>query len=136
MDITILWTFLPHTDAEASLAFYRDVLGFTVKADVGTGTKRWITVEPAGHPGTSIVLHPAAADRGITDEQRRVVTEMVANGTYATIVLATADIDATFEKVRAAGAKVVQEPTDQPWGVRDCAFADPAGNQVRINQVR
>jgi predicted enzyme related to lactoylglutathione lyase len=136
MDITILWTFLPHTDADASLAFYRDVLGFTVTADVGSGTKRWITVEPAGHPGTSIVLHPVGVDRDITDEQRRVVTEMVANGTYATIVLATADVDATFDKVRAAGAKVVQEPTDQPWGVRDCAFADPAGNQVRINQVR
>jgi predicted enzyme related to lactoylglutathione lyase len=136
MDITIHSTFLPHTDPEASLAFYRDVLGFEVRLDVGQGTMRWITVGPAGQPGTSIVLHPPAVDPGITDDERRLISEMMAKGTYTMLVLATTDLDGTFEKVVAGGAEVVQEPTDQPYGVRDCAFRDPTGNLLRINEVR
>jgi predicted enzyme related to lactoylglutathione lyase len=135
MDITIASSFLPHTDPDASLAFYRDVLGFEVRGDVGYGGMRWITVGPADQPATSIVLHPPAVDPGITDDERRTIAEMMAKGTYATIVLATPDIDATFERLQATGAEVVQEPTDQPYGIRDCAFRDPAGNHVRINQV-
>jgi uncharacterized glyoxalase superfamily protein PhnB len=135
MDITIASSFLPHTDPDASLAFYRDVLGFEVRGDVGYGGMRWITVGPADQPTTSIVLHPPAVDPGITDDERRTIAEMMAKGTYATIVLATPDIDATFERLQATGAEVVQEPTDQPYGIRDCAFRDPAGNHVRINQV-
>jgi len=135
MDITIASTFLPHTDPDASLAFYRDVLGFEVRGDVGYGGMRWITVGPAGQPTTSIVLHPPAVDPGVTDDERRTIAEMMAKGTYATIVLATPDLDATFEQVQARGAEVVQEPTDQPYGIRDCAFRDPAGNHVRINQA-
>ena len=135
MDITIASSFLPHTDPDASLAFYRDVLGFEVRGDVGYGGMRWITVGPADQPSTSIVLHPPAVDPGITDDERRTIAEMMAKGTYATIVLATPDIDATFERLQATGAEVVQEPTDQPYGIRDCAFRDPAGNHVRINQV-
>ena len=133
MDLTIHASFLPHDDPDASLAFYRDLLGFEVRNDVGYGGMRWITVGPVGQPAVSIVLAPPAAYPGITDEERRTIAEMMAKGTYATIVLATDDIDGTFERVAASGAEVVQEPIDQPYGVRDCAFRDPAGNHIRIN---
>ncbi len=136
MDITIHASFLPHNDPDASLAFYRDTLGFEVRNDVGYGGMRWITVGPAGQPGTSIVLHPPAADPGITDDERRTIAEMMAKGTYAIIVLATADLDGVFARLQASGAEVVQEPTEQPYGIRDCAFRDPAGNHVRINELR
>lgn len=136
MDITIHSTFLPHDDPDASLAFYRDILGFEVRNDVGYGGMRWITVGPPGQPGTSIVLEPPAADPGITDDERRTITEMMAKGSYLRVILATPDLDDTFARVQAAGAEVVQEPTEQPYGVRDCAFRDPAGNLVRINEVR
>lgn len=135
MDITIHSSFLPHTDPEASLAFYRDVLGFEVRDDAGYEGMRWIRVGPPGQPGTSIVLEPPAADPGITDEERRVIEEMIAKGTYAGVNLATTDLDATFERLQASGAEVVQEPTDQDYGVRDCAFRDPAGNLIRIQEV-
>ncbi|MFF2551297.1 VOC family protein [Nocardia sp. NPDC058058] len=135
MDLSILNTFLPHNDPEESLAFYRDALGFEVRNDVEYGPMRWITVGPAGQPGVSIVLHPPGADPGITEDERRVITEMMAKGTYATIVLTTSDINGVFDKIQATGAEVVQEPMDQPYGVRDCAFRDPAGNHVRINQA-
>ena len=134
MELSISSSFLPHTDPDASLAFYRDALGFEVRGDVGRGTMRWITVGPAGQPQTSIVLTPPAADPGITEDERRTIAEMMAKGTYATLILATPDVDATFDKIQATGAEVVQEPTDQPYGVRDCAFRDPAGNHIRINQ--
>jgi catechol 2,3-dioxygenase-like lactoylglutathione lyase family enzyme len=135
MDITIHTTFLPHDDPDASLAFYRDVLGFEVRGDVGQGRMRWITVGPPGQPGTSILLAPAATDPGVTDEERRAIAEMMAKGTYGWIMLATKDLDGTFERVQAGDAEVVQEPTEQPWGMRDCAFRDPAGNLVRIQQL-
>ena len=135
-DLTIHSTFLPHRDPEASLAFYRDVLGFEVRNDVGYEDMRWITVGPAGGGGTSIVLHPPAVDPGVTDDERRMIAEMMAKGTYTMVVLATADLDATFDRLVAAGAEVVQEPTEQPYGVRDCAFRDPAGTLVRVNEQR
>ena len=135
MNLTIHWTFLPHNDADASLAFYRDTLGFELRNDVGYGGMRWLTVGPADQPGTSIVLEPPAADPGITEDERRTITEMMAKGTYVRLVLGTPDLDGTFEKVQASGAEVVQEPTQQPYGVRDCAFRDPAGNLIRINEV-
>ena len=135
MDITIHSSFLPQDDPEAALAFYRDLLGFEVRNDVGYSGMRWITVGPADQPGTSIVLHPPAVDPGITDDERRTIVEMMAKGTYATIVLATKDLDGTFEKLQAGGAEVVQEPIDQPYGIRDCAVRDPAGNHIRINQL-
>ena len=135
MDITIHNTFLPHDDPEASLAFYRDILGFEVRLDVGGGTMRWITVGPPNQPGTSIVLHTPAADPGITDDERRVIAEMMAKGTYAIMTLATSDLDGTFDRLQALGAEIVQEPTDQPYGVRDCAVRDPAGTLIRINEV-
>jgi catechol 2,3-dioxygenase-like lactoylglutathione lyase family enzyme len=136
MDVTIHTTFLPHDDPEASLAFYRDTLGFEVRSDVGQGKMRWITVGPPGQPDTSILLAPPAADPGITEDERRTILEMMAKGTYGWILLATRDLDGLFEKVQAGNAEVVQEPTEQSYGVRDCAFRDPAGNLVRIQELR
>jgi uncharacterized glyoxalase superfamily protein PhnB len=135
MDITIHQTMLPLDDPQAALAFYRDALGFEVRNDVEYNGLHWITVGPAGQPDTSVVLYPPSATPGLTDEERKTVTEMMAKGTYASINLATKDLDATFETLQASEAEVVQEPTDQPYGVRDCAFRDPAGNLVRIQQV-
>ena len=133
MNITIHYAFLPHTDAEAALGFYRDTLGFDVRQDVGYEGMRWITVGPPNQPETSIVLHPPAVDPGITDEERRTILELVAKGSYGALTLATDDLDGLFERLQASGADVVQEPMDQPYGVRDCAFRDPAGNLLRIN---
>ena len=135
MDITIYNTFLPHDDPDASLAFYRDTLGFEVRNDVGYEGMRWITVGPPNQPGTSIVLHPPAADPGITDEERRTIAELMAKGSFASIILATPDLDDTFETLQARDAEVVQEPTDQPYGIRDCSVRDPAGNLIRIQQL-
>jgi uncharacterized glyoxalase superfamily protein PhnB len=136
MDITINASFLPHEDPEQSLAFYRDALGFEVRKDIGRNAMRWITIGPPGRPDMNIVLTPPGADPGITDDERRVIAEMMAKGTYASIMLATTDLDAVFERAQASGADVMQEPTDQPWGSRDCALRDPAGNTVRIQEVR
>ena len=136
MDVSIHSTFLPHNDPDASLAFYRDTLAFEVRNDVAYGAMRWITVGPTGQPGTSIVLAPPGATPGVTDEERRTIMEMMAKGTYAMILLATDDLDATFERLQACDAEIVQEPTVQPYGVRDCAVRDPAGNLIRIQQLR
>src|SRR5687768_16367 len=134
MDIAIHSSFLPHTDPEASLAFYRDALGFEIRNDVGYGGMRWITVGPVDQPGTSIVLEPPAADPGVTDDEREIIASMMAKGTYAGILLATSDLDGAFARLAASGTEVVQEPMDQSYGVRDCAFRDPAGNMIRIQE--
>jgi catechol 2,3-dioxygenase-like lactoylglutathione lyase family enzyme len=136
MDITIHSSFLPHTDPDASLAFYRDLLGFEVRLDVGQGTMRWLTIGPADQPDTNIVLSPPAIDPGITDEERQAVLEMMAKGTYGILLLATKDLDGTFERLQASDAEIVQEPIEQPYGVRDCAVRDPAGNMIRIQERR
>ena len=136
MDITIHSSFLPHDDPDAALAFYRETLGFEVRSDVGQGKMRWITVGPADQPGTSIVLYPPGATPGVTDDERRTIAEMMAKGTYGWILLATKDLDGIFERLQAGDAEVVQEPTEQPYGTRDCAFRDPAGNLVRIKESR
>ncbi|MDY7104756.1 MAG: VOC family protein [Actinomycetota bacterium] len=135
MHITIHSSFLPHDDADAALAFYRDTLGFELRNDVGYDGMRWLTVGPPDQPGVNVVLNPPGADPGITDEERRVISEMMAKGTYASLLLASKDLDGVFEKLQASEADIVQEPTDQPWGVRDCAVRDPAGNMVRIQQL-
>ncbi|MFE9818539.1 VOC family protein [Streptomyces sp. NBC_00236] len=136
MDINIHSTFLPHDDPDASVAFYRDVLGFEVRGDVGQGAMRWITVGPVGQPGTSIVLEPPYADPSVTDEERATVVAMMAKGTFARVLLATPDLDATFEKVQSGTSEIVQEPTEQPYGVRDFAVRDPAGNLIRVQERR
>ena len=136
MDITIHSSFLPHDDPDASVGFYRDTLGFEVRLDVGKGKMRWITVGPPNQPDTSIVLYPPAATPGVTEDERRVIAEMMAKGTFGTLLLATKDLDGTFEQVQGCDVEVVQEPTEQPYGVRDCALRDPAGNMVRIQELR
>ena len=136
MDITIHASFLPQDDPDAALAFYRDTLGFEVRDDVEYGGMHWITVGPAAQPDVNIVLYPPGADPGITDDERRTILEMMAKGTYASLLLATADLDGTFERLQAGDAEVVQEPVDQPYGVRDCAFRDPAGNMIRLQERR
>jgi uncharacterized glyoxalase superfamily protein PhnB len=136
MNITIFQALLPHDDPDAALAFYRDTLGFEVRNDVEYGGMHWITVGPPDQPGTSIVLYPPAATPGITDDERRMVAEMMAKGTFASINLATTDLDATFERLQTGDAEVVQEPTEQPYGIRDCSFRDPAGNLIRIQELR
>ena len=136
MDLTIHTTFLPQTDPDAALAFYRDTLGFEVRNDVGYEGMHWITVGPPDQPGVSIVLYPPEATPGITEDEQRTIAEMMAKGTFASINLATRDLDGAFERVQAGDAEVVQEPTEQPYGVRDCAVRDPAGNLIRIQEVR
>ncbi len=136
MDITIHSSMLPQDDPDAALAFYRDTLGFEVRNDVAYGELRWITVGPADQPETSIVLYPPVATPGVTDDERRTITEMMAKGTFASINLATPDLDRTFDQLAASEAEIVQEPTEQPYGIRDCAVRDPAGNLVRIQELR
>ena len=134
MNLTIHTTVLPHDDPEASVAFYRDVLGFEVRQDVGRDRMRWVTVGPVGQPGTSVVLAPPAAGPGTSDDERRTIAEMMAKGTYAMLLLSTPDLDAAFEQLAGSAAEVVQEPTEQPYGVRDFAVRDPAGTLIRISQ--
>lgn len=136
MNLSIHSSFLPHDDADAALAFWRDTLGFEVRKDVGYQGMRWITVGPAGQPDTSIVLHPPGSNPGITDDERGMIAQMMAKGTWGMVILATPDLDATFARLQASGAEVIQEPTMQPYGIRDCALRDPAGNHVRINEAR
>ena len=136
MNLTIHTAALPHDDPDESLAFYRDVLGFEVRTDYGSGKMRWITVGPVDQPDTSILLAPPTSDPGITDDEKRTIEEMMAKGTYGWILLATKDLDGTFERLQASDAEVVQEPIEQDWGMRDCAVRDPSGNLVRIQEVR
>jgi len=136
MDISIHASFLPHSDPDASLAFYRDILGFEVRNDVGYNGMRWITVGPADQPGTAIVLYPPNASPGVTDGEKQTIAGMMAKGTYATLLLATRDLDAAFERIQAGNAEIVEEPTMQPYGVRDCAVRDPAGNLLRVQERR
>ena len=135
MDVTIHQSMLPHNDPEASLAFYRDTLGFEVRNDVEYQGMHWITLGPPNQTDTSIVLYPPDADPGITDDERRTIAEMMAKGTYASINLATKNLDRTFEQLQAGGGEVVQEPIDQPYGIRDCSFRDPSGNLIRIQEL-
>jgi len=134
MDINIHYAFLPQNDPEAALAFYRDTLGFELRNDVGYNGMRWLTVGPP-EQDMSIVLYPPEAEPGLTDDERRTIAEMMAKGSYARITFGSSDLDGTFEKLQAADVDVVEEPTDQPYGVRDCAIRDPAGNLIRINQA-
>ena len=134
MNLSIHASFLPQNDPEAALGFYRDRLGFEVRNDVGYQGLRWITIGPPGQPGTSIVLYPPTATPGLTADEQRTIAEMMAKGTFASLLLACPDVDRVFGQLQAAGVEIVQEPADQPYGVRDCAVRDPAGNLIRIQQ--
>ncbi len=135
MGITIHSTMLPQTDPDASLAFYTEALGYEVRNDVGYNGLRWITVGSPDQPETSIVLYPPTATPGLTEDEQKAVAEMMAKGTFASLNLGAKDLDAVFDQLAASDAEIVQEPTDQPYGVRDCAVRDPAGNLLRIQQL-
>ncbi len=134
MTLSIQSSFLPHVDPEASLHFYRDLLGFELRLDVGYEGMRWLTFGSPEQPDTSVVLAPPTVDPSTSEEERRVVREMMAKGNFAMVVLTTPDLETVFARLVEAGVPVIQEPTDQPYGLRDCAVRDPAGNVVRINQ--
>ena len=136
MDVKLQNCFLSVDDHEKAIAFYRDALGFDVRNDVKAYGMRWVTMGPASQPDVSVVLEPPAADPGISAADRAVMGDLLAKGLLGRLVLTTPDVDDTFDRVQATGAEVVQEPMDQPYGVRDCAFRDPAGNLIRINSPR
>ncbi|GAA3831510.1 VOC family protein [Sphaerisporangium flaviroseum] len=132
MDLSVKYTFLEVDDHEAALAFYRDALGLEVRQDVAMEGARWLTVGPAAQPELGIVLQTAGVGR--PDEDGQTIKGLLAKGSLAGLVFETGDVDATFESIRASGAEVLQEPMDQAYGTRDCAFRDPSGNMVRFNQ--
>jgi catechol 2,3-dioxygenase-like lactoylglutathione lyase family enzyme len=136
MDVKLSHCFIAVHDHEKALAFYRDALGLEVRNDVGFEGMRWVTVGPPSQPDVDIVLEPPAADPNASPADRQALSELLAKGMLRGVIFATGDCDATFEHLRASGAEVVQEPMDQPYGVRDCAFRDPSGNLLRFNQPR
>ncbi|MEV0529763.1 VOC family protein [Streptomyces sp. NPDC050439] len=136
MEINLAQCFIAVDDHDKALAFYRDVLGLEVRNDVGFEGMRWVTVASPAQPDVEIVLEPPLADPNASDADRQAVAELMAKGMLRGVIFRTTDIDAVFERIRAAGADVLQEPMDQPYGVRDCAFRDPAGNMLRFNQPR
>ncbi|MDJ1134345.1 VOC family protein [Streptomyces iconiensis] len=136
MDIKLSTCFIAVDDHDKALAFYRDVLGMEVRNDVGFEGMRWVTVGAPAQPDVDIVLEPPLADPNASAADRQAAAELLAKGQLRGVIFQTGDVDATFERVRAAGGDVLQEPMDQPYGVRDCAFRDPAGNMLRFNQPR
>jgi predicted enzyme related to lactoylglutathione lyase len=136
MDIRLSLSFLAVDDHDKAIAFYRDVLGLEVRNDVGYEKMRWVTVGSPAQPEVGIMLHPPAVHPNMSPEDRSAVADLMAKGVYGFVVFWTDDCDATFDRVSAAGADVVQEPMDHPYGVRDCAFRDPAGNEVRFTQSK
>ncbi|MGW6980863.1 VOC family protein [Streptomyces sp. NPDC054932] len=136
MDINLSQCFIAVDDHDKAIAFYRDTLGLEVRNDVGFEGMRWVTVGSPAQPDVEIVLEPPLADPGASPADRQAMAELLAKGMLRGVIFSTDDVDATFERIRAAGAEVVQEPVDQPYGVRDCAFRDPAGNMIRFNQPR
>ncbi|MEV6880465.1 VOC family protein [Streptomyces sp. NPDC051135] len=136
MDINLSQCFIAVDDHDKALAFYRDVLGLEVRNDVGFEGMRWVTVGSPAQPDVDIVLEPPLADPNASAADKEAMAALLAKGHLRGVILSTDDVDATFEHLRAAGAEVLQEPVDQPYGVRDCAFRDPAGNMIRFHQPR
>jgi predicted enzyme related to lactoylglutathione lyase len=136
MDVRLHHCFLIVDDHEKALAFYRDTLGLEVRGDVTYGGMRWVTIGSPSQPDVNIVLEPPAADPGISPSDRAVINELLAKGLLRGVNLSTPDLDGTFDRVQATGADVVQEPMDMPYGTRECAFRDPAGNLIRLVGVR
>ena len=134
MDIKVSHCFIAVDDHDKALGFYRDVLGLEVRNDVGFEGMRWVTVGSPLQPDIDIVLEPPLADPNASPVDKQAAAELLAKGMLRGVLFSTEDVDATFEHIRASGAEVLQEPMDQPYGVRDCAFRDPAGNLVRFNQ--
>ena len=133
MDISLGHCFITVHDADEALTFYRDALGLDVRNDVNTEAGRWVTLSPPSQPDIEIVLSTPQSGRSAEDSDALLV--LLTKGSLPGVLFRTPDIDTTFEKVRASGAEVLQEPTEQFWGAKDCAFRDPSGNMVRISQV-
>jgi predicted enzyme related to lactoylglutathione lyase len=136
MDIQLSVCFIAVDDHDKALAFYRDVLGLEVRSDVGFEGMRWVTVGAPSQPDVQLVLEPPLADPNASPADRQTMAELLAKGLLRGVIFSTSDCDATFERIRAAGAEVLQEPIDQPYGVRDCSFRDPSGNMLRFSQPR
>lgn len=136
MDITLSQCFIAVDDHDRALAFYRDVLGLEVRNDVSYEGMRWVTVGAPAQPDVDIVLEPPLADPNASPADRKAMTELLAKGLLRAVIFRTEDCDATFEHIRAGGGEVLQEPMDMPYGVRDCAFRDPAGNMLRFSQPK
>jgi predicted enzyme related to lactoylglutathione lyase len=136
MTINLSTCFIAVDDHDKALAFYRDVLGLEVRNDVGFEGMRWVTVGSPSQPDVDIVLEPPLADPNASPADREAMAQLLAKGMLRAAIFRTDDCDATFERIREAGAEVIQEPIDQPYGVRDCAFRDPSGNMLRFNQPR
>ncbi|MGH3160008.1 MAG: VOC family protein [Streptosporangiaceae bacterium] len=136
MNITLSVCSVAVDDHDKALAFYRDVLGFEVRSDVSFEGMRWVTVGPPAQPDVQILLHPPGVNPGATSADKEAIADLMAKGLLGQMVFATDDCDAAFERIQASGAEVMQEPIDMPYGVRDCAFRDPAGNMVRFAQPR
>jgi predicted enzyme related to lactoylglutathione lyase len=134
MSIALQYCHVTVNDVDEALGFYRDALGLDVLNDVGSGGFRWVTLGSPDQPGVAIVLSEPHAGRSQADGDA--LQELVTKGVLPMTIFAADDVDATFERVRASGAEVLQEPIYQPWGPRDCAFRDPSGNMVRISQVK
>ncbi|MGW7818413.1 VOC family protein [Streptomyces puniciscabiei] len=134
MDVKLKNCFIAVDDHDKALAFYRDVLGLEVRNDVSFEDMRWVTLGSPLQPDVEIVLEPPGANPDASPADRQALAELLAKGMLRGVIFTTEDCDALYERVRAAGADVLQEPTDQPYGVRDCAFRDPAGNQLRFLQ--
>ena len=133
MTLKLSHTFMIVDDQDKALAFYRDVLGLQLKNDVPLGDERWLTVAPPEQPDVEIVL--VTASMGHSPQDAEALSALLAKGVLGSAIFATDDLAATFERLRTAGAEVLQEPIDQPYGVRDCAFRDPAGNHLRFSQA-
>ncbi|MDG4826112.1 VOC family protein [Asanoa sp. WMMD1127] len=136
MAISLSTCFIAVDDFDKAIAFYRDVLGMEVRNDVGFEGMRWVTVGSPEQPGVDIVLEPPLADPNASPADKQNMSELLAKGLLRGVIFTTDDVDGTFERIRAAGGEVLQEPMDQPYGVRDCAFRDPSGNMLRFNQPR
>lgn len=132
MNISLQYINITVNDVDESIAFYRDALGLEVRNDVASGGYRWVTLGSAAQPGLELVVSEPHAGRSKTDGDA--LQELLTKGALPMLVFRSDDLDGIFETVRASGAEVLQEPTDQPWGPRDCAFRDPSGNTVRISQ--
>jgi len=136
MAISVSTCFIAVDDFDKAIAFYRDVLGMEVRNDVGFEGMRWVTVGSPEQPGVDIVLEPPLADPNASPTDKQTMAELLAKGLLRGVIFTTDNVDATFERIRTAGGEVLQEPMDQPYGVRDCAFRDPSGNMLRFNQPR
>jgi catechol 2,3-dioxygenase-like lactoylglutathione lyase family enzyme len=131
MDLKISHAFVAVHDQEEALGFYRDLLGLEVRADMPFEEMRWLALGSPAQPDLHLVLMEVGVGRPPEDQEA--LRSLLAKGSLDGVIFTTGDCDALFDKLKAAGVEVVQEPVEQPYGVRDCAFRDPSGNQLRFS---